>query len=88
MREFKITEDKIKRIAEEPEWKGSFDMMRSWFPEAFEPEWGEVPMEELRIGTGCGHFYLYDQNSNIVVFLRDVTERHKIENGKIYRKKS
>jgi hypothetical protein len=95
MKEFKITEEQIKEIANVPDWLGSMARMKEWFPAAFGPEWEEVPLSgfDLVLGAGGTQWELSEKHGLSCPFLivENQYSRYrgcfKIEDGKIYRRK-
>jgi triphosphoribosyl-dephospho-CoA synthetase len=93
MREFIITEARVKEIANVPDWLGSMALMKKWFPEAFEPEWEDVKQSDLELGNCCGHAVLNHRKTGgypfeITIFEHSSTRYlFKIEDGRIYWRK-
>ena len=92
MREFRITEARVKEIANVPDWLGSMALMKKWFPEAFEPEWEEVPFGSLIPVEAQDENALIlrttDYDYPVAMGVRKpYKDYYKIEKGKIYRRR-
>ena len=92
MREFIITEARVKEIANVPDWLGSMALMKKWFPEVFEHGWEEVPFSSLvpfaAQADGALVLRTSDYDYPFAVEIRDpYNHNYKIEGGKIWRRK-
>ena len=70
--------------------------LRAWFPEAFEPEWEEVPLVKLMFWSGDRDVLAVDMSHSDMSAPFQLTRNeeskykndYKIENGKIWRRKA
>ena len=93
MRKFEITEDQIKKLASSTIGRDVY--MHDWFPQAFEPDWEEVPFSSFVVfhnpdlGMVFGDSeYTCSSVIPLMVCVRQGFEGdYKIEDGKIWRRK-
>jgi len=64
--------------------------LRDWFPEAFKPEWEEIPLGGCTIRHILGDPWICDSEGNGLwrVELSPGPRHYKIEDGKIWRRKA
>jgi len=70
--------------------------LHQWFPEAFEPEWEEVPLVKLMFWSGDRDVLAVDMSHSDMSAPFQLTRNeeskykndYKIENGKIWRRKA
>jgi len=97
MRKFEITEDQIKKLASSTIGRDVY--MHDWFPQAFEPEWEEVPLSWFQIDDKMDVTLLRDTRVRFdsgprLPFQITINpksawkDEYKIEDGKIWRRKA
>jgi hypothetical protein len=97
MRKFEITEEQIKNLLN---FSALVDInLRRWFPDAFEPEWEEVPLSWFQIDDKMDVTLLRDTRVRFdsgprLPFQITINpksawkDEYKIEDGKIWRRKA